>query len=119
MSRQKKRNEDRLKRKQVKKQRKELNEFVTKGDFIRYMTQMESNISILTQFINQRFPEEFKKYIEDIQKEYDKIESGEGKVEDAEVVSKSVFPKEEPKEAITVETNEETKIEESKESENE
>jgi len=93
-SRQQIRHKNKRKQKDIKKQKQELNQPVTTQTFIQYAVQMESNLTILTNFIKEQFPTEFTAYIERLQAEAERIEKG---PTDAEVVSEEVLTKREEK----------------------
>jgi len=101
-SRQQKRNHRRKQEKKVRANRNELKGALTKIEFIQYMLQYESKLSILTGFIQSKYQDEFEEYVNNLEKESKEA------VEEAESV-----------EAEDAEIIEETKSEETKESNNE
>jgi len=105
-SRQQKRNHKRKQEKKVRTNRNELKGALTKMEFIQYMLQYESKLSILTGFIQSKYQGEFEEYVSNLEKEskeaVEEAESVEAEdtvsiVEDAEIIEET--PTEETKES--------------------
>jgi len=94
ISRQQKRNHKRKQEKKVRTNRNELKGSLTKMEFIQYMLQYESKLSILTGFIQSKYQGEFEDYVNNLEKESKETVKQSESVEDAEIVEEEIPTKE-------------------------